>query len=731
MEPQKFEMSFAGRKLEVEVGRLAQQANGSTVVRYGDTTVLATAVMRPNQGSVDYLPLTVDYEERLYAAGKIKGSRWVKREGRPSEEAILTGRLVDRTLRPRFDQRIRNDIQIITTVLSIDKENDPEMPALFAGSLALIISNIPWGGPLAGVRIAKKGEEIIICPTYEQRQNASYDIFVSGDGQTINMIEAEAMEVDEKDFVQAVEKLQEPIRQLVNFQNEISQTLNPQKTVLVLSEPSSDLKNSLKKYTSPRLQDVLFLADKKERNQAVEQVHQEWLNFIAEKYPEEQKLAANLFDQEVNVIIHQNILTRDKRADGRKLDELRPISCQVSFIPRTHGSGLFQRGETQALSIATLAAPGAEQWIEEMEFEGRKRFMHHYNFPPYSVGETGQMRGPGRREIGHGALAEKAIRTVLPTKEQFPYTIRIVSEILSSNGSSSMASACGSTLALMDAGVPITRPVAGIAMGLMMESEKNYKILTDIQGPEDHHGDMDFKIAGTENGITAAQMDVKVNGVTVKIISETLQQSKQARLQILQEMSKIIAKPREQLSEFAPRIEIIKINPSKIRDLIGAGGKTINKLVEDYGVTIDIEDDGSVYVASENAQGIQEALVKIKSITYEPVVGESFVGTVNRLLDFGALIEILPGQNGLLHISELADRPNMNIHQLIKEGQEIKVKIKEIDDLGRLNLILDQAKPAPSNNSPRENRYQGDGRRQSNARFNQPRRFNGFNRSSR
>ncbi|PIZ71382.1 MAG: polyribonucleotide nucleotidyltransferase [Candidatus Portnoybacteria bacterium CG10_big_fil_rev_8_21_14_0_10_40_22] len=729
MEPQKFEMSFAERKLEIEVGRLAQQANGSAVVRYGDTTVLATAVMRATPGNADYLPLTVEYEERLYAAGKIKGSKWVKREGRPSEEAILAGRLVDRTLRPRFDQRIRNDIQIVTTVLSIDKENDPEMPALLAGSLALMISDIPWGGPLAGARIAKKGEEIIVCPSYEQRQNASYDIFVSGDGQTINMIEAEATEVAEKDFVQAVEKIQEPIKQLINFQNEIIQTLNPQKTVLTLSEPSSDLRNSLKKYTSPRLQDVLFLADRQERNRSVEQVRQEWLNFVAEKYPEEQKLAANLFDQEIDIIIHQNILAEGKRSDGRKLDELRQINCQVSFIPRTHGSGLFQRGETQALSIATLAAPGAEQWIEEMEFEGRKRFMHHYNFPPYSVGETGPMRGPGRREIGHGALAEKAIRAVLPTKEQFPYTVRIVSEILSSNGSSSMASACGSTLALMDAGVPITRPVAGIAMGLMMENEKNYKILTDIQGPEDHHGDMDFKIAGTQNGITAAQMDVKVRGVTVKIINETLQQSKQARLQILQEISKIIDRPREQLSEFAPRIEIIKINPSKIRDLIGAGGKTINKLIEDYGVTIDIEDDGSVYVASENVHGIQEALTKIKSITYEPVVGESFVGTVNRLLNFGALVEILPGQNGLLHVSELTNQPNMSIHQLLKEGQEIKVKIKEIDDLGRLNLILDQAKIAPSNDYSHENRYAGDDHRQSDTRFNQPKRYNGFNRS--
>jgi len=688
-----FETDIEDKKLKITIGQLAGQANGSVTVQYGDTLVLVTAVMsqEPRSG-VNYFPLTVDYEEKLYAAGKIKGSRFIKREGRPSDEAILTSRLIDRALRPRFNQRMRNEVQVIATVLSFDGENDPDIPALIGASTALMISNIPWSGPIAAVRVGRKNNQWLINPGYSLREENGFDLVVAGTKDKINMLEGGFKEVPEPEMISAIQFAQKYLEKIVEFQNSIVKYYQPSKIQLDIPQIDNELVSIIKQFLSSRLEKLLYQPDKIERMEAVNDLKKELGLYLKDKFGDDFDVsqAFDFFEEEIDSIVHKNILAKEKRPDGRRLDQIREIKCQVGILPRTHGSGLFQRGATQVLSILTLGSPGTEQWLDQMELEGKKRFMHHYNFPPYSVGEIGRISGPGRREIGHGALAEKALCYLIPSKDKFPYTIRIVSETLSSNGSSSMASVCGSSLALMDAGVPIKSHIAGIAMGLMTDHQGNYKILTDIQGPEDHHGDMDLKVAGTRQGITALQMDVKIEGVSIKILSDAFKQARQARLLILKEMEKVIDKPRPELSPYAPRIYTLQINPERIRDVIGPSGKTINAIIEETGVSIDIEDSGLIFVTSENQAAAQKALDWIKNLTREVKIGEVFQGKVVRILDFGAMVEILPGQTGLVHISELAPYRIRKVSDVVKIGDIIPVKVKNIDEQGRINLTLKQ-----------------------------------------
>jgi len=693
----RYEEEFAGKPLKIEIGRLANLANGSVYVQYGNTAVLVTAVMSSGaRASIDYMPLSVDYEERYYAAGKIKGSKWIKREGRPSDEAILSGRLIDRSLRPRFDHRIRNDIQIVATVLSFDGQNDPDMPALFGASLALMISDIPFNGPVASVRIGRIDGKLIMNPTYEERLKSDFDIVAAGTLNRINMIEAGALIVPEKDIANAVVAGFKESQKLIALEQRIVEDIKPTKIQLALAETDQGLKKVVSGFLTSRLEKVIYTRIKQEYVDGVAKVKQELLGHISEIYKDDQDLnkkiaeTSHLFDEEINDIVHRNILTSEKRPDFRKLDEVRELSVDTAVLPHSHGSGLFQRGTTQVLSILTLASPGMEQWVETMEIDlTKKRFMHHYSFPPYSVGETGRMGGTGRRDIGHGALAERALIPVVPSKEDFPYTIRMVSETLASNGSSSMGSVCGSSLAMMDGGVPISAAVAGIAMGVMFDEKgKEFKVLTDIQGPEDHHGDMDFKVAGTKDGITAMQMDVKVEGITEDVLEKALLQAKKARLEILDKMNTNIAQPRPDLSPLAPRVKTIKIDPDKIGAVIGKGGETINKIIEETGAEIDIEDDGSVFITCVSATGMERALQIIKDLTYEPQPGEKFDGKVTKILDFGAFVEYLPGREGMVHVSEMSDERVRHPSDILKVGQSVKVTLKNIDDMGRTNLTM-------------------------------------------
>ena len=690
MKKEKFSHDLAGRQFTVELSDIAEQAHGRVLVRYGDTLVLATVVMnkKPREGG-NYFPLMVDYEEKFYAAGKILGSRFIKRETRPSEEAILVARLIDRSIRPRFDLRIRNDVQVIVTVLSIDEKNDPDVPSLLAASLALSLSPIPWAGPIAGVRVGKIDGKFIINPTFEERQASVLDCIVSGTEAKINMVEAGAKEIPEEDLLEGLKQAHEEIKKIITFQKSIVEKAGVKKRVLTFAETPEDLVKNLKKHISQRLGDALYEKDKTARQEKVEGLKEEWLAFSVETHPDFNKaMLEYLFEEEINEILHKRIIEKGERPDGRKPEDLRELYSEVGLLPRVHGSALFVRGQTQALSAATLGAPGDEQIVEGMEVRMKRRFMHHYNFPPYSVGETGFMRGPGRREIGHGALAERSLAPLIPSKEEFPYTIRLVSEILSSNGSSSMASVCGSVLAMMDAGIPIKKPAAGIAMGLMMNSAGKYKVLTDIQGPEDHHGDMDFKAAGTRDGINGIQMDVKIEGVTLEILKDTLKQAKKARYQILDHMASVLPTHRPELSPLAPRVIVLKINPEKIGALIGPGGKMINELIAKYNVEIDIEDDGTVFITSEDAESMQRALAEIKQITKEIKPGELLEGRVTRIFGFGAMVEFAPRQDGMVHISELAPWRVEKVEDIVNIGDIIPVVVKEIDEQGRVNLSL-------------------------------------------
>lgn len=703
MNSKKFQSKIGDRNLEIELTDLPEQANGAAIVKCGETVVLATAVMakKPREG-IDFFPLLVDYEEKFYAVGKIIGSRFLKREAKPSEEAILSARLVDRTIRPLFNDKIRNDVQIVITVLSLDEKNEPDTLAILAASVALSISNIPWNGPIGAVKIGKVNGKFIINPTYEEKEKSELELLVCGllsdknNDMLINMIEAGAKEIPEPEFIEALKFAEDPIRKLIDFQKTIFKGLKIEKIKPTVKEENQLLKLEVENFLKNKLEEAIYIKEKVLRTNALEQLKTNLQKFIEEHYPNDPlKIdeALYIFDKITSEIVHENIIKYNKRPDGRKLDELREIGSSVSILPRTHGSGLFIRGTTKALSVLTLGSPSDEQIIEGMEVSTKKRFMHHYNFPPYSVGEVSPMRGPGRREIGHGALAEKALEPLIPPKDKFPYTIRLVSEILSSNGSSSMASVCGSILALMDGGVPIKKPAAGIAMGLMTDSENNYKILTDIQGPEDHYGDMDFKAAGTKDGLTAVQMDVKIKGVTIKMISEILEQAKKARIEILEKMLKTISAPRKNLSPYAPKIETIRINPEKIRDVIGPQGKTINEIINKTGTAIDIEQDGLIFVSSTDKKAVQTAIEWIKNLTREVKVGEVFQGKITRILDFGAFAEILPNQEGLIHISQLAHKRINKVGDVVKIGDVVPVKVISIDEQGRINLSLKEMMP--------------------------------------
>ena len=696
-----FKLELGGRELKVELRNLAEQASGSVLVQYGETMVLATAVMSDrDREDAGFFPLTVDYEERYYAAGKILGSRYMRRESRPSDEAILTSRFIDRAIRPRFPKNLKREVQVVVTCLSWDGENDPDIVGLIAASLALSISNIPWAGPIASARIGKgeEGENFILNPVYAEREKNILDLAIAGvkpeKELLINMIETEANEIEEGLILDAFDFAKPFMEKIIDFQKEIAKKAGKEKTVI--EEPARDmeLEREIKDFLGSKLEDALYQKNKVERMDEVNQLKDELAYFIEGKYPGtgKQIYVKDFFEEEINRLVHEKTISQEKRPDGRKIDEIRPIECEVGLLPRTHGSGLFVRGQTKALSILTLGAPGDVRLLEGMETVGKKRFMHHYNFPPYSSGEIKPMRGPGRREIGHGMLAEKALFPLIPSFNDFPYTIRIVTEILSSNGSTSMASASSSSLALMDAGVPIRRPCTGIALGLMKDDKGNHKILTDIQGPEDHHGDMDFKVAGTEKGVTAIQMDVKIEGVTREIIKESLERGKKARLQILGEIAKAIQKPRAELSSHAPRILILQINPDKIRGVIGPGGKIINAIIGECGVSIDIEDSGRIFITAEKEEAAKKAVEWIKNITREAKVGETFQGRVTRILNFGAFVEIFPGQEGLVHISQLASYHVDKVEDIVKIGDIIPVKVISIDEQGRINLSLKEAK---------------------------------------
>ncbi len=699
-EIKQWSLEVAGRTLVIETGKLAKQASGAVTVRYGDTQVLATAVMSKGKSNITgYFPLMVDYEERYYAAGKIKGSRFIKREGRPSDEAVLAGRAVDRTIRPLFDMRMRNEVQVVITVQSIDGQNDPDIISIIAASAALSISDIPWNGPVGAIKVGMVDGLFVINPTVEQKATSVTNLTLSGTAEKINMIEANAQETPEDEIVKAFTEGHKEVTRIAEFITAIKNEVGKEKreaTRLVGSETFEKLIADT--LTKNGIEAALYgtKAEIEENTSRVKDTTKEELHadITDENSVNFNDIFSLVCDEVCDAIVHKNIITNKKRPDSRLPEEIRPITCEVGILPRPHGSGLFTRGETQALTITTLGAPGDQQIIDTMEVDEKKSYIHHYNFPPFSVGEVRFMRGPGRREIGHGALAEKALMPVLPPKETFPYTILLVSEILESNGSSSMAATCGSTLSLMHAGVPIIRPVSGIAMGMMTDFTTGaYTVLSDIQGAEDHYGDMDLKVAGTEKGITAVQMDVKMSGIDTDMFRATLMQAREGRLHILGKMLATIPQPNADLSQYAPRIIVMQINPEKIRDVIGSGGKIINEIISKTGVSIDIEDDGSVFITATEAAGGLEAQKIINDLTREVQAGEIFEGTVVRIMDFGAFVEILPGKDGMVHISELAHHRVNKVDDVVKIGDKVNVKVKEIDDKGRINLSMKSLLP--------------------------------------
>ncbi|MPQ21528.1 polyribonucleotide nucleotidyltransferase [Carnobacterium divergens] len=689
-EKQIFKKEWAGRTLKVEVGQLAKQANGAALIRYGDTAVLTAAVASKKAKDVDFFPLTVNYDEKMYAVGKIPGG-FIKREARPSERATLTARLIDRPIRPMFAEGFRNEVQITNTVMSVEQDCSPEFAAMFGSSLALCISDIPFNGPIAGVDVGRINGEYVINPTVEQNELSDIHLTVAGTKDAINMVESGAKEVSEEDMLGALLFGHNAIKELVAFQEEIAQAVGKEKMEIALLQIDAALDAEVNAAFKQKMIDAIQTEEKLAREENIEAVKEEAIAHFEEKYAADEE-AARIF-KEVKQIVEdleknevRRLITVDKvRPDGRKIDEIRHLASEVGMLPRTHGSGLFTRGQTQALSIATLAPLGEHQIIDGLGIEESKRFIHHYNFPQYSVGSTGPSRGPGRREIGHGALGERALSQVIPSEEDFPYTIRLVAEVLESNGSSSQASICAGTLALMDAGVPIKAPVAGIAMGLVKDGE-NYTVLTDIQGLEDHLGDMDFKVAGTTAGITALQMDIKIDGITQQILEEALTQAKKARLEILDELTSTISAPRLELSEYAPKIEMIKIKPEKIKVVIGRGGDQINAIIEETGVKIDIDQEGNVSIASTDAAMIQKAKTIIEDLTREIKIGEIFNGKVKRIEKFGAFVEIIKGKDGLVHISELANERVGKVEDILALNDEVMVKVTEIDNQGRINL---------------------------------------------
>ena len=685
-----FSYNWGGRQLQVEIGQLAKQANGAVLVRYGDTVVLTAAVGTKQAKDTDFFPLTVNYEEKMYAAGKIPGG-FIKREGRPSEHATLTARLIDRPIRPMFAEGFRNEVQITKTVMSVDPNCPPEMAAMFGSSLALCISDIPFDGPIAGVDVGRVNGEYVINPTTEQKDNSDIELSVAGTATAINMVESSAKEVNEEDMLGALLFGHEEIKKLVAFQEEIVREVGKEKMEVTLLSFDSAIEAQVKDLFSQAMVHAIQTEEKLAREANIEKVKETAIEHF-EAVLEENDEKAGLLKQVSQLVDNlekdevRRLITEEKvRPDGRKIDEIRPLASEIDLLPRVHGSGLFTRGQTQALTSATLAPLGEYQVIDGLGIEEGKRFIHHYNFPQFSVGSVGRAGSPGRREIGHGALGERALKQVIPSPEDFPYTIRLVSEVLESNGSSSQASICAGTLALMAAGVPIKAPVAGIAMGLISDGT-NYTVLTDIQGLEDHLGDMDFKVAGTKDGITALQMDIKIQGITEQILREALTQAKKARFEILEELTSTIAEPRKELSPYAPKIEMISIHPDKIKVVIGRGGETINSIIDETGVKIDIDQEGHVSIASTDAAMIQRAKEIIEDLTREIEVGQVYEGTVRRIEKFGAFVEIAKGKDGLVHISELAYERVGKVEDVLALGDKVTVKVIEIDGQGRINL---------------------------------------------
>ena len=685
-----YRTAIGGKLLELEIGKVCEMANGQVMVRYGDTVVNVTAVAsKQPRPDIDFFPLSCDYEEKMYAAGKIPGG-FIKREGRPSEKAILNSRLMDRPLRPLFPKGFYNDVQVVATVMSVDLDAPSEIAAMIGSSVALSISDIPWDGPTASVLVGMVDGEFVINPGLEQREKSDLHLVVSGTKDAIMMVEAGANEVPEETILDAIMFAHEEIKEIVSFIEDIVAEIGKPKMEVELYKVPEEIETDVRAYAEDKMREAVHTVEKMERLENMDAVEVETQEHFAEKYPESEKDIASVLYNIIKEQVRSLILDDGIRPDNRKYTEIRPIWIDTGILPRAHGSGLFKRGQTQALSVATLGTISEEQKLDGLTEQTEKRYMHHYNFPPYSVGEARPMRSPGRREIGHGALAERAILPVLPSVEEFPYAIRVVSEILSSNGSTSQASVCGSCLALMDAGVPIKAPVAGIAMGLVERVEEDgsstMAILSDIQGMEDFLGDMDFKVAGTANGVTAIQMDIKVHGLSKKVLQDALKQAKDGRMHIMQEMLAEIPEPRKELSPYAPRIITMQVDPDKIRIIIGPGGKTINAIVEKTGVKIDIDDEGQVFIASTDMAGAEAARKEIELLTKDVEVGEVYEGKVTRIMNFGAFIEILPGKEGLLHISKMAKCRVEKVEDVMNVGDIVKVKVTEIDSQDRINL---------------------------------------------
>ncbi|MEA2020449.1 MAG: polyribonucleotide nucleotidyltransferase [Patescibacteria group bacterium] len=696
----KKEIELAGRTLSLEHGRVAERANGAVIAQYGDTMVLVAATIDEPREGISYFPLRVDFVERLYAGGIIKGSRWVKREGRPSDEATVTARMIDRCIRPFFPEGMRHDVQLLILPLSVDQENDAGLLASVGASAALAISDIPWEGPIATTRVGylENEDEFLLNPTNGQLDQSVMDLIVSATEERVVMLEADAEEVSEKKIKEGIDFARSGQDKIIDLIHEIKSEVGKEKLSLEdlgLEEEEESVKQAKEEvsdyirenFIEEILEDALVDSDELERYRKI--LYEEFEGRLTKSD------MSNLLSKVLKEAVREDILKNERRLDGRGIKEVRPLEMEIGMLPRTHGSALFKRGSTQALTVATLGSPSLEQIFESMTGEWTKRYIHHYSFPPFSVGETAPLHGPGRREIGHGLLAERALRPVLPPQEEFPYTMRLVSEILSSNGSSSMAATCGSTLALMDAGVPIKTPVAGIAMGLVEGPKGSYKVVTDMAGTEDFFGDMDFKVTGTRDGVTAIQLDVKNAGLTDEIIEDALQGARAARLEILEDMANVIGEPRKSLSEYAPQITSVQIDPKKIGKVIGPGGKTIRKIIEETGAQIDVDDDGTVSITADGLESMESAKEMIENLVEEVEVGKIYEGKVTRVVDFGAFVEILPGQEGLVHVSEMAHRFVKDPHNVLSEGDEVEVKVTEIDDRGRINLSIKALKDRP------------------------------------
>ncbi len=681
---EQFQMDLSGRTLTIETGELAKQAGGAVMVRYGDTAVLVTATGSKEAKDIDFFPLTVDYEEKMYAVGRIPGG-FIKREARPPETAILNSRLIDRPIRPLFDKGVRNEVHVVATVMSVDYDCDPAICGMIGASAALTISDIPWNGPIAGVRMGRVNGEFVVNPTKAQLEETDLNVVVAGTKDAILMVEGGAQEVPEEVLLEVIMAAHEEIKKIVAFQEEFQPKVGKVKREFPNKDVPEEIVAAVKAFAHDKLDVAVRCADKQQRDEQENAVRAETYEHFEEIYPENMNDVRLAFDKLVKEVVRHMITVEKIRPDGRQLDEVRPITCRVGVLPRSHGSGLFTRGQTQVLNITTLAPLSEKQTIDGIGIDTEKRYIHHYNFPSFSVGETRSSRGPGRREIGHGALAERALVPVIPSEADFPYAMRLVSEVLESNGSSSMASVCGSTLSLMDAGVPIKAPVAGIAMGLVTKDDY-YTILTDIQGMEDALGDMDFKVAGTAKGVTAIQMDIKISGLSREILHEALEQAHKGRMHIMGIMMETINSPRESMSAFAPRIITMNINPDKIRDVIGSGGKVIRSIIEETGAKIDIEDDGTIFIAATEQSSADKAIEIITNLTKEVEVGEVYMGKVTRLMAFGAFVEVLPGKEGLVHISKLAKERVEKVEDVVNVGDEIMVKVIEIDKQGRVNL---------------------------------------------